>query len=218
MLYVLDLCCGTHSVSKALREHYPDARIISYDIDPWCALLIDDNHEFRLADVRDIDVQALCLEVGQPLFVWASPPCTQYSIARSKAKKPRDLIGADSIVQACMNIIDCLRPDRFAMENPFTGMLKGRAVVAPWQHYLKRTTYCKFGFNYKKETCIWTNATVNLPACSRLTPCECSRASGGRNHPEAAQKGYSGTRSTPGQNTTHVLHRVPAGLVALLTS
>ncbi len=31
---VIDLCCGTHSVSRALRHEFPKARIISYDLDP----------------------------------------------------------------------------------------------------------------------------------------------------------------------------------------
>ncbi len=141
--YVIDLCSGTHSVSRALRAEFPQARIISYDLDPWCARVLHTvlhtvgggrnppvgggrnphlipNHEFRLCDVRDIDPEALKQEVGSPLFVWASPPCTQYSIARSYAKTPRDLEGADSIVRACMRIIECLQPDRWAMENPFT--------------------------------------------------------------------------------------------------
>ncbi len=204
-------------MSQALRYHYPHAKIISYDIDPRCATkFIDSNHEFRLVDVRDIDPKALKHEVGSPLFIWASPPCTQYSIARSYAKSPRDLTGADSIVKACMHIIECLQPERWAMENPYTGLLKGREVVAPWAHYLKKTSYCKFGFNYKKDTCIWTNVEVELPTCSRLTPCNASSASGGRKHPETAQKGFSGTRDTLGQNSTHRLHRVPAGLIALL--
>ena len=215
--YVIDLCCGTHSVSRALRDRFPDARIISYDIDPWCATHLIPNHEFRLSDVRDLDTEELKREFGRPLFVWASPPCTQYSIARSYAKTPRDLEGADSIVRACMRIIECLQPVRWAMENPFTGMLKSRDVVAPWERYLKKTSYCMYGFQYKKETAIWTNAQVELPVCSRLTPCDASRASGGRNHPEHAQKGFSGTRATPGQNTTNRLHRVPVELVALLT-
>jgi len=102
------------------------------------------------------------------------------------------------------------------MENPYTGLLKGREVVAKWERYLKKTSYCKFGFNYKKDTCIWTNVEVELPTCSRLTPCDASRASGGRKHPETAQKGFSETRETLGQNSTHGLHRVPAGLIALL--
>jgi hypothetical protein len=217
--YILDICCGTHFVSRALRYHYPHARVISFDIDPGCGnTFIDSNHEFRLGDVRAIDPEALKLEVGRPLFVWASPPCTQYSIARSYAKSPRNLTGADSIVKACMDIIECLRPERWAMENPYTGLLKGREVVASWAHYLKKTSYCKFGFNYKKDTCIWTNVEVELPTCSRLTPCDASRASGGRNHPEAAQKGFSGTRETLGQISTNRLHRVPAGLVKLLAA
>ena len=211
--YILDLCCGTMSVSKALRDRFPDARIISFDNDPSCATDSISNHDFRLCDIRDVDVEALKQEVGRPLWIWASPPCTQYSIARSYARKPRDLTGADSIVRACMNIIETLQPVRWAMENPYTGMLKGRDIMKPWEHLLKRTTYCKFGFQYKKETCIWTNADVNLPACSRLTPCDVSRASGGRKHPSHAQEGFSGTRDTPGQTYTHVLHRVPAKLV-----
>ena len=154
MSNVIDLCCGTQSVSRALRDDFPNARIISYDVDPWCATNLIPNHEFRLSYVRDIDPEALKLEVGRPLFIWASPPCTQYSIVRSYAKTPRDLEGADSIVRACMNIIECLRPGRWAMENPYTGFLKGRGVVAPWVRYLKRKTYCMFGFPYKKETAI----------------------------------------------------------------
>ena len=190
---VLDICCGTMSVSKALRLHHPSARIISFDVAPMCGRNItDSNHEFRLGDVRNIDPAELKREVGNCAFIWASPPCTQYSIARSYAKTPRDLEGADSIVRACMNIIECLQPARWAMENPFTGMLKGQDVVATWERYLKKTSYCMFGFPYKKETAIWTNAQVNLPACSRLNPCGESRASGWRNHLEHAQKGISG--------------------------
>jgi hypothetical protein len=216
MNYVLDLCSGTHSVTRALRDRFPDARIISFDIDPRCATDSISNHDFRLCDIRDVDVEALKQEVGNPLYIWASPPCTQYSIARSYAKKPRDLTGTDSIVQACVTIIEALQPVRFALENPYTGMLKGRDIMKRWEHLLKKTSYCKFGTLYKKDTAIWTNARVELPVCSRLTPCDCSRATGGRKHPSHAQKGFSGSRATPGQNTTSNLHRVPAGLVELL--
>jgi len=215
MNYILDLCSGTHSVTHALRDVYPYARIISYDTDPCCATDSIPNHEFRLCDVRDLDPEELKREFGRPLFVWASPPCTQYSVARSYAKTPRDLTGADSVVRACMRIIECLQPVRWAMENPFTGMLKSRDIVAPWERYLKRTTCCMYGFPYKKETAIWTNVDVQLPAYSRLTPCDFSRSTGGRNHPSHAQKGAS-MKTVPGQVATNVLHRVPAGLVALL--
>ena len=151
--YVLDRCCGTTSASKALRQHYPCARIISFGVDPkyWLSI-IDSNHEFRLGNVHNIDPAELKREVGNCAFIWASPPCTQYSIARSYAKTPRDLEGADSIVRACMHMIECLQPVRWAMKNPYTGLLKRQEVVAPWERYLKRTTYSMFGFPYKKET------------------------------------------------------------------
>jgi site-specific DNA-cytosine methylase len=151
---VIDLWGGIHSVSRALREEFLEARIISYDLDPWCATNMIPNHEFWLSDVRYIDPEALKQEVGRPLFVWASPPCTQYSLARNYTKTPRDLEGADSIVRTCMRIINYLQPVRFAMENPFTGMLKGQEVVAPWERYLKKTSYSMFSFPYKKETAI----------------------------------------------------------------
>ena len=38
--------------------------------------------------------------------IWASPDCTQYSRARTTARKPRDLEGADKLVVKCREIID----------------------------------------------------------------------------------------------------------------
>ena len=53
---VPDLCCGTMSVSKALRLHYPSARIISFDVNSKCHRnIVDSNHDFRLGDVRNLD-------------------------------------------------------------------------------------------------------------------------------------------------------------------
>ena len=69
MSYIIDRCCDTHSVSRALRDEFPKARIISYGLDPWCGINVIHNQEFRLSDVRDIDPEALKLEIGRPLFV-----------------------------------------------------------------------------------------------------------------------------------------------------
>ena len=43
-------------------------------------------------------------------FIWASPPCTHYSMARTTAKTPRDFEGADAIVQRTLDIIEYFRP------------------------------------------------------------------------------------------------------------
>ena len=37
--------------------------------------------------------------------IWASPDCTQYSIARTTSKTPGDLEGADRLVSKCREII-----------------------------------------------------------------------------------------------------------------
>ena len=43
-------------------------------------------------------------------MVWASPPCIQYSKARTTAKTPRDLEGADKLVSKALEIIDYFLP------------------------------------------------------------------------------------------------------------
>ena len=62
-------------------------------------------------------------------FVWASPPCTQYSRARTTGGA-RDLEGTDALVAKTLEIIDYFKPRFFLLENPPTGLLKTRAVMA----------------------------------------------------------------------------------------
>jgi hypothetical protein len=54
--------------------------------------------------------------------ILAAPPCTQFSLARTTAKTPRDFKTALSIVQACLHIVTTCRMEGslkwWAMENP----------------------------------------------------------------------------------------------------
>ena len=212
----LDLCSGTGSVTKALRGLFPDARIYSIDILDSCVFELDDKHTHFVADIRSFDF-ATILNGQRPDFIWASPPCTQYSIARSKAKTPRNFELADSIVKACMNIVEQLNPVKFALENPDTGYLKKRDVMQPWSHYYHRTSYCMFGFPYMKATSIWTNANVVLPFCCPESRCN---SWNGDVHPCTAQLGSSRRRKNNyvsiGMVSTETLHRVPYGLIELI--
>ena len=87
----------------------------------------------------------------------ASPPCTQYSIARTAAQTPRSLTYADALVSRTIEIIKYLQPTIFMMENPATGLMKKRPVMGPLQGYMRTVTYCSYGLPYKKATAIWTN-------------------------------------------------------------
>ena len=82
----LELFCGTKSFSKVAKEFGYETKTP------------DNDNQFNAdltMDIMDFDVSML--GDYKPDVIWASPPCTMYSRARSKAKTPRDLVGADKI-------------------------------------------------------------------------------------------------------------------------
>lgn len=171
---------GTGSVDHSLEKH--GFEVDSLDIDKKCGAT-------WTADVlkweawRDI-------APGTYDFIWASPPCTHYSRARTTAKTPRNFELADGIVARTLEIIRFLQPKAWLMENPQTGLLKTREVVEglPWRDI----TYCCYGegerWNYKKQTRLWGNLDTFVPRtlCTRATPCRFSAEAG--KHPDRAQR------------------------------
>jgi len=130
VLRVLDLCCGYQSVRRAVEEMFGATHDVRY-------VGVDCEQKHRptvCADVRTWDWRAELPalfgddELRAVDFVWASPPCTQYSIARTRGP-PRDFELADSIVAACVAIIEGLQPRLWFLENPATGYLKTRPVM-----------------------------------------------------------------------------------------
>jgi hypothetical protein len=105
--------------------------------------------------------------------IHASPPCTQYSICRTSAKTPRDLVGADALVQRTLDIIEYFQPKVFIIENPYTGLMKDRPLMAPLRHCMRTVCYCRYGLPYRKATSIWTNLQwCPRPMCTKKDPCE----------------------------------------------
>lgn len=85
--------------------------------------------------------------------ILAAPPCTHFSLARTRAKTPRDFRGAMQIVEACMRIIwECRMRGSlkwWAMENP-TGFLRqfmGRPAMT--------FKPCEYGDAWGKRTDLW---------------------------------------------------------------
>ena len=115
----LVLFTGTGSVDRSLEK--VGFKVDSLDIDKKCnATWTSDILNWE--SWRDIAPRTYT-------FIWASPPCTQYSIARTTAKTPRNFALADSIVARTLEIINHLQPKGWLMENPATGLLKTRGVV-----------------------------------------------------------------------------------------
>lgn len=136
---ILDLCGGTGGWSKPYAEAGYDVRVIT---------------------LPEHDV--LTYEPPENVYgIFAAPPCTMFSFARTTAKTPRDFEGAMQVVKACLRIIwQAQYQNRFglkfwALENP-AGHLQRFLGKPPF----KFQPY-DFGDRHSKQTFIWGN--FNFP-------------------------------------------------------
>ena len=193
----LELCCGHASFSQVASREF-GYHTTTLDIDP-----------FFTPDI--------CCDVRQweyaPMFppdhfsvVWASPPCTEFSHAKSVGV--RDLPLADSIAQACLAIVryfDC----PFVIENPYSGLLRHRPYMAGVPYH--RVDYCAYepSLGMKKSTVLFTNLTDFIPlTCPGRGQC---LAMEGSCHRNTATGNYFPWSSK--KQRARELARVPANLV-----
>lgn len=80
---ILDLCGGTGS---------------------WSRPYLEAGYEIINVTLPDYDVSNFS-PPNNVYGIFAAPPCDQFSFARTKAKKPRDLKGSMDIVYHCLRII-----------------------------------------------------------------------------------------------------------------
>ena len=144
---LLELFSGTGSIGRAFEE--VGWEVTSLDLDPKSGASI-------IANFMDWDF--IVYPRGYFDGIWASPPCTHYSRARTRAKTPRDLEGSDALVQRVKDVIDYFKPTVWAFENPATELLPKRNVVQGLPYH--DISYCMYGFPYRKQNRIWTNSEV----------------------------------------------------------
>ena len=146
-------------------------------------------------------------------ILWASPPCTEYS--RAKTIGDRDLLVADARVAATLTCILQLQPRFFFIENP-VGLLHRRTLMQPLEVFKREVSYCKYGEKFMKPTHIWTNAKLpsELQRCTATDPCP-DRAEHGK-HLQTAQAGPA--RGTPGSGRGINVYPIPQPLLTFLFS
>ena len=135
---ILELFAGTGSVGKVAKELGHEVISLDRDLD---------------ADIK-IDIMQWNYKEFEPNFfnlIWASPPCTEYSIAKTTGI--RKIAEANEIVKRTLEIIEFLNPNYFIIENPQTGYLKKQEFML--NRRFNDIDYCKYGLTYRKRTRLW---------------------------------------------------------------
>jgi hypothetical protein len=164
-------------------------------------------------DLKNADIQTDILEwdfsvypVGFFDFVWASPPCTEYS--RAKTTGVRKIDYANSIVLKTIEIINYLKPKYYVIENPQTGLLKQQPFM--FDIPFKDIDYCKYGFLYRKRTRLWTNIEhwKPRPLCNK----DCNSMNGNK-HIAEAQRLTTTSNGVVKNFEQHDLYKIPEQLI-----
>jgi len=151
---VLELFAGSRSVGKAAESL--GYEVFSSDINSF------DGIDY-VVDIMEFDVSKVPFK---PDIIWASPPCTYFSVAsigrhwnKDHTPKSENALVGVAIVQKTLEIIRALNPEKFYIENP-RGKLRKLPVVSG----LPRATvwYCKYGDTRAKPTDIWSNNIRSL--------------------------------------------------------
>lgn len=188
MFNVLDLCSGTCSIRKFFNENGGNVAVDELDV--TTGLAFDGRNPTFISDITKFDKTSL--KIGYYDWIHFSPPCTEYSTAKTIGIRKLDL--ADAIVLAGLDIIEYLQQTthvpRITVENPFGGLLKTREKcvdrLTKLNCKITRVDYCVFGTPYRKATAIWNNFDLPIAKCPGIGHCPSMR---GRRHVAYAQRG-----------------------------
>lgn len=214
VLFLIELFSGTGSFSsaakqEALKKGYAFKKL-SVDIHPkynpsTCVDIREWNYKQEIGDFLPERLQPTDV-----VWVHASPPCNEYS--RAKTGYPRDLDFADSLVKRALRIIRYCNPHFWTVENP-VGLLHTRPFMQRLEKFKNQTSYCKWGRLFRKNTHIWSNVPLDLPICQDGNYCREKGLLG--HHPVRAQTRDSATSNGRLQmkQTVDQLYALPPGLV-----
>ena len=147
---VLECFSGTKSIGKVCDQFGWES--VSVD------LIMDADHK---CDIMDFDYKQYDKDYFD--IIWASPPCTQYS--KAKTQGVRDIEGANKIVLKTIEIINYFNHFFWFIENPQTGKLKEQPFMGGLPFV--DCDYCMYGKPYRKRTRIWTNKICDLKLCDK---------------------------------------------------
>lgn len=188
---VLELFAGSRSIGKVCDE-------LGYKV-----------YSSDLNDFEGIDyvVDILNFDTSQvpfvPDIIWASPPCTYFSVAsigkhwnKDHTPKTEQAIFGVEVVMKTIEIIKELNPKYWYIENP-----RGKLRKLDFMQPLPRTTvwYCKYGDKRAKPTDIWTNNLRSVFNPNGWQPREeCFNGNKNCHHESAPRGSRTGTQGLKG--------------------
>ena len=150
---VLELFAGSRSIGNAAENL--GMNVFSSDINNFKKIDYVEN-------ILNFDIKKIPFKTT---IVWASPPCTYFSVAsighhwhENNTPKTKEAVLGVKIVQKTIDIINEIKPKFWFIENP-RGKLKNLPVLSQYEY----TTiwYCKYGDKRAKPTNIWSNNIWN---------------------------------------------------------
>jgi site-specific DNA-cytosine methylase len=185
---ILELFAGSRSIGREAENLGHE--VFSVDIEPF------DGIDYV------VDILDFCSDVVPfiPDMIWASPPCTSFSVAsigrhwvKGEEFTPKTEAAEHGVrlLEATLDIIEefqSLNPDLvYFVENPRGKMRKAPHLALHPRHTV---TYCQYGDTRMKPTDIWSNSLVWV---SRL-PCK----NGDTCHVAAPRGSQTGTQGIKG--------------------
>jgi hypothetical protein len=187
---VLELFAGSRSIGKVCDEL---------------------GHEVFSSDWQEFDGIDYAVDINKfdtnevpwvPDVIWASPPCTTFSVASigkhwdmNRRPKTQDALMGLQILKKTLDIIkyyQWMNPKLiWYIENP-RGMMRKMKQWDTIEHTRHTVTYCQYGDTRMKPTDIWTNNYdwTPRPACKNGDTCHVSAPRGSRTGTQGLKGSY----------------------------
>lgn len=170
---ILELFCGTKSFSNAAEKEGYKCFTIDFDNKFNPSLCIN---------ILDFDMSMLPEEFRHPDVIWASPPCTTFSVAsigkhwnKDGTPKSKEAEVGLQILDKTREIILKLNPKYWIIENP-RGMMRN---FIP-ESFRTTVSYCQYGDTRMKPTDLWTNFGFIGKCCKNGDKCHVSAPRGSK--------------------------------------